>query len=770
MSINPWSNSIDIFIEKVKAQNDIAFLKGTYKKGEKPPEATWESKAWQYIDSNTGKKANFFFTDPKEMKVTRFMNVEGQELLPVQPQFLLRAYTLKVLGEGISLGKMQNKVASVRQFIAKTTFLELPNNSEIESFLGDKEFSYYQLINQFIRWLKEHELIPQSIKELGTDGTKRLGDARLAARKNKLPEEKTILALGAIQYEVISWDRSKWKIHPLDSQRDAFICSMVTLALASPNRVAAEQTVLNQSQLKTIIREVNGVEKTVHYLDWKGSKGFDDNKNHILSDMVPSVKHVLDYLNAVTAVNRVIVRFYKKPESSLQMILGDYQIQIDKLKLSNQELSKPTNLFSLGYYLGFYDNSERQDVVLSSASKGAKRINLRGVKERYLKPISQLCLDDHVVLTGESVKNLFVNRGYDFLVRMGLDFSDTPTISELQSKWISYLKKQFPEFPRLRNRTEGGFCDSEYRLFALNGCQTRNKGSYAGCRSPYGIVSPNSLTSTLSKELNDKLRHHDIFTRHGFSEDFFISPHQFRHFLNDAADKRGLPRTIINMWSGRKDPTQIVHYVHTSDDDRSNLVSDILYNEDKENIEGAKKSIRLIARQDHQLATSDLNAASVTSTGLCTQNLTVSPCEFLNDFSAQCFGCAKSCHIAHDDESISLLSEDLSAQKARLVKVVGMPTFDKSEAMKSWYKIHLFNTEKLQQLIEIMTDDKVKKGSLIRLLSAENQFRISDLEQKTVEHRKLMLPDLNETFTKLLIDKTNNENDNEGLLSLLGDI
>ena len=179
-----------------------------------------------------------------------------------------------------------------------------------------------------------------------------------------MPDEKVIMALGAIQHSVIPWDKSKWDIHPLAPQRDAFVCAMNTLALSSPNRIAAEQTVLINQKLQAKTQTVNGTKRTVHYMNWSGSKGFDDNKNHILGSVAPTVDHVLDYLNSVTECNRIIVRFYKDPDTSLKKLLGGYQASEEKWKAVQPDVNQPINVFKLGYLLGFYDNLPEQETQI----------------------------------------------------------------------------------------------------------------------------------------------------------------------------------------------------------------------------------------------------------------------------------------------------------------------------------------------------------------------------------------------------------------------
>lgn len=46
----------------------------------------------------------------------------------------------------------------------------------------------------------------------------------------------------------------------------------------------------------------------------------------------------------------------------------------------------------------------------------------------------------------------------------------------------------------------------------------------------------------------------------------------------------------------------------------------------------------------------------------------------------------------------------------------------------------------LRELVSLMEDKSIKEGSIIRVISSKNAIRITDLENKTVDERKLALP------------------------------
>ena len=763
MQINPYQRNLKKFLEKVKNEISIAHLRGPYKNGETPPTATWEDKAWQY-QNNKGQIINFGFVEvPAKLKFI-FKCSDNFTLLPSLMHELLKAYALYLIATKVSEKSKGIAFGLARKFVSKSDIFSSYSVDAISTFInhdGATDDSYLRKINKFVRWLKENKLIPKNIQEYKHKREVPTGDELLKKRSEKLPDEKAILALGAIQYQVIPQNKSKWNTHPLDCQRDAFICSMTTFALSSPNRVAAEQTVVTQQKLKMVTQEIKGKKKTVHYLDWPGSKGFDDNKNHILSSMASAVEHVLDYLDKVTEPNRVIARFYKYPNTSLKVILGSFSVSEEKWQAARLEINKPTNMFVLGYLLGFYDKAKIQatkvQVICDTPNAVEEKVKRgKGYSARYYKPIHLLRSDDVVILNSKPLTNLLAMGNNQSLGRF-FGWKGNYSVAEIQLLWITYIKSIYPNFPELRNDTADGKCDAEYRLFSLNSMQMEIRiGGVRAQKSPYFVVSPAALADIYQRDIRNKCGK-SIFLRHGFSGEFKLEPNQLRHYLNDKADRNGLPRAVINMWSGRSDPNQIIHYVHSTDDERAESIIDILYNEDGLTVEKAKQSIRLISRDEYTDVSGEV--ASVTSSGICTQNLMVTPCQFINDFNVQCVFCSKSCHVAHDDEAVALLKEDLKVQMSRLNKVSMHPSLVTSEAMQTWYKLHLSNTEKLNQLIELMTDPDVEKGALIRMLVDKNEFRISNLKKEQFEIRRLALPDTNEALMLLLKGKQKDDKD-----------
>jgi hypothetical protein len=761
MLINTYITRIRTFVDTVMSETDISHMFGPYKVGEVPPVATWLDKAWQYEDKN-GKKATFFYA-LNTISQTRISTIDKHELLQSPLHELLKAYTLSIATKNLSVINKRKKISIARELATESElFTTFENDSLTKYWEKEGGGRNVGLLQNFLRWLKVHELIPPTVEVPRDCREARNGAEELQAKQAKLPDEKAVMVMGAIQHKVIPWDKSAWKMtHPLDNQRDAFVCVMFALSFSSPNRVNAEQTVLNQQYLRTKTEMVDGKIETAHYLDWSGSKGFADNKNHIAKEMAPVITLALDYMEVITAPNRVLARFYKNPSAPLKDILRDFKVEEANWQDVTPDPEQPINLFTLGYLLGFYNRITVKSVRVVESAIGARKAG-----NFYVKPIAELKLCDEVIVNPGQLATLLALLKNRTKISSDLDIQGVLSVDALQSRWMTHLKKQYSSFPVVRNDSNEGSCDIEHRLFALNSWQLGLIGmsggnDYKGSNSPFAIISPITMGKCYSNDLSGTGGGNikTIFKRHGFSQEFRITPHQMRHYLTDLADKGGLPVAVNNMWGGRKNPSQIIHYVHSTDDEKASFIADILYNEYGKSQAELKGAIRLVSMQDYESATGEHGVASVSSSGICTQNLIVTPCQYHNDLLTQCVGCSKSCHIAHDQQAVSMLQQDLSVQNKRLLSVQSRPQFLSSQAMQDWFKLHLLNTERLRQLIELMTDPKITPGNLIRMLVDSAEFRISNLKTKQVEVRKLALPDVKAALKGLLEDKQKNNDE-----------
>ncbi|PNH90521.1 hypothetical protein [Vibrio diazotrophicus] len=725
--------------------------------------ATWDDPVIRYVDPN-GKRINFYLVNNTVNQCHIKAKYSQSQLLSLELRHLLIAYAIELCASKGSVATKANKHAIARELLC---YLD-DNPARVTSEQVSTAFAKLKSVQNlpvFFHWLHDKDFISLTLKLPQSHRSQQSLDADdiIEVKKKLIPESKVLLALGAVFHDVIPHNKETWNTHALAPQRDSYVCSMVALGMSSPNRMAAEQTVLETQILKSHTRLNNNVEETIHYLDWHGSKGFKNYQNHILSVMAEAVDRSLNFIGEVTKSGRSLVRFYEQPSLPLKEVLGDFSPSKENFDSLSPDMDKPINLIHLGFLLGFYDGTDFK-LRVSKETKGAERYWQTKGSNKYIKSIVDLRWDDVLmiephckysnkllgIVVGNKTKEIFGGGSF--------------TVSEFQNRWISYIHKKIPEFPMAVNNATNGKCKYKHALFCFNGYQIFLSGSYSAyphAKSFYGIVPIKTLSNILAPELSitDKSPS-SMLRRHGFSNEFSIQPHQLRHWQNDVADREGIPHSIINLWSGRKTPEQILHYIHRTHDEKSSEISDILFSKDGKDI-----SVKVVGQDEYEKLT-DI-AATETSTGFCSQSLTISPCNYLNDFVTQCTLCPSSCHISHDEGSITLLKKDLQVQERRLEDVQNREAFCSSKAMQNWFLIHHKNTSLLKELISLMQRQDIKAGCVIRLLADKGEYRITDIQAKTVTIEKLTLPDPDGELVKVLKSKQNNSSNDDFLDDIL---
>ncbi|RPH16496.1 MAG: hypothetical protein CBB67_015125 [Alteromonadaceae bacterium TMED7] len=752
MRLNPYHVNLKALIQETQEKVDLSHLKS--------PQgvATWDSSAWQYIDSK-GRKFNCYFTKPIGKQV-RFQSADSYPCLPNEHRHLLMVYALdNLIPSEIDRSNKASKMAAARTVLSEVDSLGEIDNNLLEKLFKPTSRARSTQIGAFIAWLQTKKLINSSVNRLKSKRPGLTGD-ELAERKQKnLPDEKVIMALGAIFHDVLPVAEKQWDTNSLTLQRDAVICTSVSLCLGAPNRMLAEVPILDSQLLKTHTGKVNGESKTVHYLNWKGSKGFKNNNNHIMAPLAPAVERALKYLRKVTEPNRVLARFYTKPDTPLKDILLEFKPSKKNWDYIKPNPSKPTNLFALGVLLGCYNDLANKKAFVENGTKGAsKHFRQNGNTMRrsgfYEKEIAELTEGDKLLIGKRSRIRLF---GYQ--IPEGIFTHSVLSLREIQHQWIAWATKDHPKFPIMYLDTEKGSVDARHAMFALNGYQFSGKHrTFKGAASFYSIVAPESLRNVIAQELRC-----EILQRHGFSKEFRLRSHQLRHLLNDTGEKLGISHEVLNLWSGRKSPEQLLHYIYRTDGEKADEISDIMFSTHKVSEDDAAKAIRVVSMEKYQEATNDI--ASITSSGVCVQNLTLTPCSYYNDFETQCILCPQSCHVAHDDEAIKLIECDVKYQRQRIDNVVSDERLHFRKGMQDWFKAHHKNVEVLEQLLELMKDPNIKKGSFIRLVSKHNEFRITDLDTKTVACKMLSLTDTEAELAKILTTKTEAANHDDDYLN-----
>ncbi|MEZ9385770.1 hypothetical protein AB4181_01230 [Vibrio lentus] len=725
--------------------------------------ASLDELIWVY-QSDNHIKVNLIFADDSKATTNRIKksNFKTEWELSLEYRKIIALYINKTVNNGVNhAGRVYSIFLSLRCFFShvKKTIGNLTLN-DVDRFYNNSSLrtQHKKDCAAFLRWAISNKLCNPSIKAPSFKDTND-GYDQLYKNQKKKPNEEIIIALSAITNQVIPNNNKKWDVSATTQQRDAFVCTISTLGLSTPTRLASEFITLPKQQLQAVTDEKGN---TIHQLGTQGSKGFIGNFTHILSGMSDPVQRVLKYITFATEPGRILARYYNDPSAKLSEIMPiktrEQSSRIDKLNLS---VDKPLNLFQLGLIIGFYPLDHSVFVPKLSHENLGKGVSTK------LSFLSTLGDHDVITLSEKSSHLLFgcMIKKRDITRIVGKEQS-TITIKELQDAWICFFKRNYETFPFMCFASNQTKLDKALFTFTGNQLFFSARASYPGAASFYSIVKGVSLSNIISRELKTMKNHRSIFERHGFASSFSITPHQFRHYLSDYGEKKGIPHRILNLWAGRSSPEHLLHYIHTSEEERSSEIAGIMFKEDLEE----KKSIRLLSMAKYQeLREQSPHIASTTSVGFCTQDLSIMPCMYMNDFISQCTFCKQACHIAHDTKAIEFLKDDLLFQTRRLEKLLCSSGFPSSAAKKQAYKNHKKNTALLSKLIEVMESTNIPKGAIIRVILDRLEFRISDLQLKTIDTKKFTLRDADSDLKQALSEVVQ-ENHNDSFMDELLDL
>jgi hypothetical protein len=719
--------------------------------------ASWDDNYWLMFD-NDGRKQSVSFNNIVTMPTIIRGDVPDYAKFDDKIRHVLMCFALDKKDDYGVINSVDNNVRSARHLVARANVFSFTQKKLNQVYKENKK-SWLHFVSVFIKWCQQQGIIPLSIKPpilLSSKNT----DALLENREKRMPDERALWAIGAIRNEIIP---KKHDIPPSNyncSLRDELTISCVTIALGSPQRIAAEQFTLSKQTLKSRTVNFKGKPNVIHWLDWTGSKGYKDNRKHFFDAMAEPISQVLDYWCHAGEPARILCRFYENPNQPLTTLLGDYQSK----SISKFDLDKPVNMFALGFILGFYDDGEQEvKVNLSFEHKQGRHC--------ISKKICDLELSDKILMSKRSpllLGQLYPDR-YSKKTEISAMFGGVLTIAEFQKRWIEYIKLKVPTFPyRIVGENKVKLSNT---LFNLTGKQvSQEKTSIT--KYPFG----KSFFAICSSELSDLLinnlkprgsKQSSIFSRHGFSSDIRITPHQLRHWSNTKMQESELSDEVIAMVSGRVDVNQNAVYDHTNESDKVAQISNIISKE--KTPEEMKKEVRVVGHKAYQDATGKI--ATVTATGICSQDLTVSPCTYLNDFITHCSLCSSSCHFAHDEKAIDILQKDLKYQQTRLDNVKSNPKLNTNTRLQDWYKTHHSNAIILEQLLELMKREDVEIGTGIRYVKTNNTFRLAYLKERKVEEVKALLPNSEIELERLLqsinYDQGDSQTANHGLSNLL---
>ena len=207
-----------------------------------------------------------------------------------------------------------------------------------------------------------------------------------------------------------------------------------------------------------------------------------------------------------------------------------------------------------------------------------------------------------------------------------------------------------------------------------------------------------------------------------------LNTHKPRHYLNTIANKSSVPQKDIALWSGRKLATQNEVYDHETPDELIARIKSRL---------GHDKQTRLptIVHSSEFDVSNVKEAAHTTPAGYCLQSLKQNPCEMYGS----CLNCRELVCVKGANQKAEHIKKQLEINEQLLVKAEQRIAEGK-RVNPRWIENYKTTIARLSQLVEILQDDSVEDGSLIRMADVPNLIqynKIGDeldyLERKTAK-------------------------------------
>jgi len=629
----------------------------------------------------------------------------------------------------------------------------------------------------FWTWCKNKKLIPTYlITPVSKDQRSRTYDEEEKRDSRLLISDEKVAAIGVTFNELYS--DSGLKKYGFQKHPKAYLAvAFATLSLATPSRANIEIWGLPNQRVKSHVNTETGLE--THSLFWKGSKTHPDNRTHLLSELSNNINKILDVIEPESMPGKILSYFMTTPSVSLSKIISKYPKFKFKLALyPNLNYESKTSIFHLGLILGLYNSDPIVPVIGKHDTRIPVHHNQKWKRFRYLSDINcdeEIAKDHTIIYLYTPDSNISMNRTHRTFTSVKKYLFKTKnktTLSELTSLIIeanAFLNGSTDTITK--GKTVNTKVQDAIFVFTASAIHRHYRLKKQFIFDTKVIPIPNMYSLQISTE---RPQFTARWIRKALScvslESMSFSSHQLRHWVNHHAKESGIPISVINLWSGRKDADQAYEYIHTIDEDNAKQINSILVN--KSDMEPST-DIKLISIKE--IKNMRKLPATIMSEGICIQDLVTMPCRFLNDFMTSCFGCNEMCYIKGDEKGLKLLKYDLDVQIERLGSVESHKDFAVNKASQEWYKTHLNKTSVLKVLVEILEDPAVPDGSSVRMAGdlTALEFRVQNLDTAEIAVRQLSLEDTSKSL-KVLIDstKTNKTTSNqrlENLLSRYGD-
>jgi hypothetical protein len=415
-----------------------------------------------------------------------------------------------------------------------------------------------------------------------------------------------------------------------------------------------------------VTEKISSTGEDAYGLRWWSSKGAAPSVKWVVTSMADVVRKALRNLLRVTEYARIIARWY---EANPNLIYLPSHLE----HLRSEEWISLTDVADIV----FADGASKQSAATWCITHGVGRKRLNGNKE---------------------AQALF---------------------ADIEKVVIGMLPAGFP----VADRERGLKYSSAIFVVRRNELHAQ-RGTY---RCAIELVEQGDLYSRLGSR--DETGIDSIFRKFGFSEDdgsyIRITSHQFRHYLNTLAQAGGLSQLDIAKWSGRVNVHQNAAYDHVSDRDVLAKVRETV-GETNVAFGPETKSYKpaLIAR--NEFGSLMLQTAHTTEFGFCVHDFSMLPCQIHMD----CMNCEEHACVKGQDAAKETSLRIHCEETRTLIRLATDAQLEGDFGADRWLQHQRLTLARLEQLCQILDDEHVPAGSIVRLSGLNSPSRIEIAMQR----------------------------------------
>ena len=539
------------------------------------------------------------------------------------------------------------------------------------------------------KFLAKKHIIPKftwkNPNKRGSDVVEKVGKEGTANREKKLPDENALLAIAEI---------SNLGVSNL-SNRDVFTTSSMPILLCAPAR-ASELYYLKDDCLHY---DTDSKQKPVVGFNWHSGKGFGHEVEWIPDVMVPIAERAVERLKIMSKPSR---EWAKIMENVVEAVNAGEIPSFPRHALCPDVESDRTllTLVQVANAMGYANDSDEEPDNKANVGKARSFLKTRGFTEKGWK-----ATDKKYCLSG------------------------------LLPKLIARLPKGFPY---VQYKTGNGVkVKWSQALFSLHANELDSKKQTIV--TELWIPTINTLNEDLAKTkkknkiTGELVNVSSIFERHNYPRSYVITSHQLRHMLSTIAKVNGMKEQVLTKWAGRAERKHNRVYNHTTPKQ---------YKENAELIQKHKKNDDELGLREFEISTPETlqeintrsaQTAHVTEFGACVHDYIMTPCSKHRD----CINCEEQSCIKGDDVKLARLKQRLERENMLMEGDKKAVEDGLLNADRHYHK-RLITIGRCEELIEILSDENVPDGSVVKL-SIES---LSHLDQAMDKNHKKRLPKL----------------------------